>query len=94
VLQHERECATVLRDHFNKPYDATALADVLMRIRERLANDMHLKQSAQDDVDAGDALELKSNGLSKARVQVLACLFRTHAFPVRIVGSLSQEDGA
>ena len=86
--------ATVLRDHFKKEYDAAALADVLMRIRERLNNDVHVKQTAQEYRDAGDALELKSNGLSEAHVQVLACLFSTHAFPVRIVGALSQEDSA
>ena len=85
---------TVLRDHFKKQYDAAALADVLMRIRERLNNDVNLKQTAHEYRDAGDVLELKSNGLSEAHVHVLACLFSTHAFPVRIVGTLSQEDSA
>jgi hypothetical protein len=97
TLQRCNTNATVLRDHFKKQYDAAGLADVLMRIRERLNNNVvHLKQTAhaqEEYRDAGDALEVKSNGLSEAHVQVLACLFEAHAFPVRIVGALSQNDG-
>jgi hypothetical protein len=76
----------VLRDHFQKPHDAASLSDVLLRITERLNNDSHVKFTGQEYRDAGDALELKSNGLSEAHVQILRYLFEAHEFPVRVTG--------
>ena len=77
----------VLRDHFQKPHDAASLADVLLRIAERLNND----STAQEYRDAGDALELKSNGLSEAHVCILRCLLDAHEFPVRVVSAAADE---
>ena len=57
---------------------------------ERLNNDMHMGLSAQDYRDAGDALELKSNGLSEAHVYILRCLFDAHEFPVRVIADDSE----
>jgi hypothetical protein len=81
----------VLRDHFQKPHDAASLADVLLRITERLNNDAHVKLTAQEYRDAGDAMELKSNGLSEAHVRILRCLFDAHEFPVRVVSAAADE---
>jgi hypothetical protein len=83
----------VLRDHFQKPHDAASLADVLLRTTERLNNDSHVKLTAQEYRDAGDALELKSNGLSEAHVCILRCLLDAHEFPVRVV-SAADDEGA
>jgi hypothetical protein len=80
-----------LRDHFHKPHDAASLADVLLRITERLNNDSHVKLTAQEYRDAGDAVELKSNGLSEAHVCILRCLFDAHEFPVRVVSAAADE---
>ncbi len=78
---------TVLRDHFQKPHDAASLADVLLRLN----NDSHVKLTAQEYRDAGDAVELKSNGLSEAHVCILRCLFDAHEFPVRVVSAADGE---
>ena len=84
----------VLRDHFNKPHDSASLADLLLRIMERLNNDSHVKLTAQEYRDAGDAVELKPNGLSEAHVQVLRYLFEAHEFPVRMISAAAGEEDA
>ncbi len=77
--------STVVRDHYKQPHDATSLADELLRITERLNTD------AQGYRDAGDALELKSTGLSESQVHILRCLFDAHEFPVRVLSAADDE---
>ena len=69
-------------------------AELLLRIRERLNNDSHVKLTAQEYRDAGDAVELKPNGLSEAHVQVLRYLFEAHEFPVRMISAAAGEEDA
>ena len=78
----------VSRDHFNKPHTAQSLAQLLLRVRERLNNDAHVKMTGKECSDSGDQLVMEANGLSEAQVQVLQCLFSAHAFPVRVVSGL------
>ena len=50
----------------HKPHTPESLAELLLRIRERLNNDSHVKTTAMEYRDAGDELILKADGLSEA----------------------------
>ena len=88
----------VIRDHFNKPHTAESLAELVLRIRERLNNDAHVKTTAKEYKDAGDHLVMFADGMSEAHVQVMGCQFPSAEFPVRVVSRVwplgSEDSGA
>ena len=96
VLECCNADAKVMRDHFNKPHTAESLAEWVLRIRERLNNDSHVKTTAKAYRDEGDRLVMFADGMTEAQVEVMACFFSTHEFPVHVMSRLplsGQEDG-
>ena len=97
VLECCNANAKVMSDHFNKPHTAESLAELVLRIRERLNNDSHVKTTAKAYRDEGDRLVMFADGMTEAQVEVLACFFSTHEFPVHVMSRLplsGQEDGS
>ena len=88
VLECCNANAKVMRDHFNKPHTAGSLAEWVLRIRERLNNESHVKTTAKAYRDEGDRLVMFADGMTEAQVEVMACFFSTHEFPVHVMSRL------
>ena len=88
VLECCNADAKVMRDHLNKPHTAESLAEWVLRIRERLNNESHVKTTAKAYRDEGDRLVMFADGMTEAQVEVMACFFSTHEFPVHVMSRL------
>jgi hypothetical protein len=97
VLECCNANAKVMRDHFNKPHTAESLAEWVLRIRERLNNGSLVKTTAKAYWDEGDRLVMFADSMTEAQVEVMACFFSTHEFPVHVMSRLPAfglEDGS
>ena len=75
----------VLSDNCEQPHTADTLARALASIKRRLNKDAHPKRSAGWYSNAGDRLLLVRDGMSESDVQIMACVFGVHGYPVDVM---------
>ena len=74
----------IFLDYHKKPLQPNAAAKLLLAIQKRLNQDSHPKLTPEDYAREGTTLKLLRNGLGASDVEVLRCLFKTHAYPVEV----------
>ena len=75
---------TVLLDYYKRPLLPAQAAKALLHIMRRLSQEAHEKRTAAEYARDGDEIVMRADGvLSASDVELLACFFSTHAYPVR-----------